>query len=76
MTDQHQPTPETVEDDLPEQMRVRREKRERLSESGHAPYPIEVERTHTLTRDPSDVRRSRSSSLTPGPARSSASSVG
>ncbi len=35
-------------DDLPEQMRVRREKRERLIESGHAPYPISVPRTHTL----------------------------
>ncbi|HZJ04433.1 MAG TPA: lysine--tRNA ligase [Nocardioidaceae bacterium] len=36
-------------DDLPEQMRVRREKRERLIASGRAAYPIAVERTHTLT---------------------------
>jgi lysyl-tRNA synthetase, class II len=48
MTDQ-QPTPDTpAEDDLPEQMRVRREKRERLVESGRAAYPIVVDRTHTL----------------------------
>ena len=49
MTDQQQPTPEQVEDDLPEQMRVRLEKRERLVEAGRAPYPIVVDRTHTLT---------------------------
>jgi lysyl-tRNA synthetase, class II len=48
MTDQQQP-PATVEDDLPEQMRVRREKRERLVESGRSPYPNVVQRTHTLT---------------------------
>ena len=57
MTDQQHPTPD-VEDDLPEQMRVRREKRERLVESGRAPYPIVVERTHTLTeiRDTYDAQ--------------------
>ncbi len=49
MTDQQHPPPDS-EDDLPEQMRVRREKRERLAESGRAPYPIEVERTHTLAQ--------------------------
>lgn len=53
MTDQPQnpdaAAGETVEDDLPEQMRVRREKRERLIEAGHPPYPVNVERTHTLT---------------------------
>ena len=51
MTEQQSPGPETPgghEDDLPEQMRVRREKRERLLESGRAAYPVEVERTHTL----------------------------
>ena len=37
-------------DDLPEQMRVRRGKRERLIESGRGAYPIVVERTHTLTQ--------------------------
>jgi lysyl-tRNA synthetase class 2 len=41
-------TPGSAEDDLPEQMRVRRSKRERLVEDGVAPYPVGVERTHTL----------------------------
>ncbi|MEP7090153.1 MAG: lysine--tRNA ligase, partial [Nocardioidaceae bacterium] len=36
------------EDDLPEQMRVRRNKRDRLVDSGVEPYPVTVERTHTL----------------------------
>ena len=35
--------------DLPEQMRVRREKRARLLERGINPYPPTVERTHTLS---------------------------
>jgi lysyl-tRNA synthetase, class II len=39
-------------DDLPEQMRVRRDKRERLLARGTQPYPVTVERTHTLA----DVR--------------------
>lgn len=34
--------------DLPEQMRVRRAKRERLLASGVQPYPVTVPRTHTL----------------------------
>ena len=38
----------TPEDDLPEQMRVRREKREQLLAAGEDPYPVVVERTHTL----------------------------
>ena len=37
-----------AEDSLPEQMRVRREKREQLIEKGMPPYPLLVERTHTL----------------------------
>ena len=37
------------EESLPEQMRVRREKRERLIESGRSAYPLTVERSHTLT---------------------------
>ena len=41
-------SPETVEDDLPEQMRVRRDKRERLIAEGREAYPVIVERTHTL----------------------------
>src|SRR3954452_15339588 len=40
------PGPE--EDDLPEQMRVRRDKRARLIDSGEEAYPVSVERTHTL----------------------------
>jgi lysyl-tRNA synthetase class 2 len=35
-------------DDLPEQMRVRRAKRERLVACGVEPYPVTVPRTHTL----------------------------
>ena len=36
------------EDDLPEQLRIRRDKRQELIDSGRAPYPISVPRTHTL----------------------------
>jgi lysyl-tRNA synthetase class 2 len=35
-------------DDLPEQLRVRREKRARLLADGIDPYPVELPRTHTL----------------------------
>ncbi|WP_267898990.1 bifunctional lysylphosphatidylglycerol synthetase/lysine--tRNA ligase LysX [Thermomonospora amylolytica] len=35
-------------DDLPEQMRVRREKLDRLRDSGIDPYPVNFPRTHTL----------------------------
>ncbi|XVV04218.1 lysine--tRNA ligase [Actinosynnema sp. CA-248983] len=38
----------TSDDDLPEQLRVRREKRARLLDRGVDPYPVEVPRTHTL----------------------------
>ncbi len=34
--------------DLPEQFRIRRAKRARLIEAGHDPYPVAVERTHSL----------------------------
>ena len=37
-----------AEDDLPEQMRIRREKRERLLADGIEAYPVAVERTHSL----------------------------
>ncbi len=47
-----EPTPPSSEDalpdDLPEQIRVRRDKRERLIEKGIAPYPVRVECTHSL----------------------------
>ena len=39
---------ESVEDDLPEQMRVRRDKRQRMLESGRPVYPGAVTRTHSL----------------------------
>ena len=45
--------PDAPEDDLPEQMRVRRDKRARLIESGVPAYPVKVERTHTLA----DIRK-------------------
>lgn len=46
--DEQQPAPDPAEDDLPEQMRVRREKRQRLLDAGAAAYPLEISRTHTL----------------------------
>ncbi|HSE10706.1 MAG TPA: lysine--tRNA ligase [Nocardioidaceae bacterium] len=48
MTDQTTPEAAAEEESLPEQMRVRREKRERLIGSGRAAYPLTVQRTHTL----------------------------
>jgi lysyl-tRNA synthetase class 2 len=36
------------EDDLPDQMRVRRAKRARLLDEGRQPYPVVLPRTHTL----------------------------
>jgi lysyl-tRNA synthetase class 2 len=35
-------------DDLPEQVQVRREKRQRLLDAGRQPYPVSVPRTHTI----------------------------
>nr|WP_084427825.1 lysine--tRNA ligase [Kibdelosporangium aridum] len=47
MSDEHvSPAPE--QDDLPEQMRIRREKRERLLAAGVEAYPVELPRTSTL----------------------------
>ncbi|MEI2733034.1 MAG: lysine--tRNA ligase [Dermatophilaceae bacterium] len=40
--------PPTDEADLPEQRRVRRDKRDRLLAAGRAAYPVDVRRTHTL----------------------------
>jgi lysyl-tRNA synthetase, class II len=37
-------------DDLPEQMRVRRDKRDRLREAGREPYPVGFDRTTTLAQ--------------------------
>ncbi len=41
-------TRELPEQQLPEQLRIRREKRQRLLDAGIDPYPVEVKRTHTL----------------------------
>lgn len=41
---------ETPSDDAPEQIRVRREKRERLLASGQEAYPVGVPRTHTIAQ--------------------------
>ena len=46
MTDE--PAGDDAVDDLPEQVRVRREKRQRLIDRGVAPYPVDVPRTHTI----------------------------
>jgi lysyl-tRNA synthetase class 2 len=46
------PTPAVPETDVPEQMRVRREKRARMLAEGKQPYAVGVPRTHTLA----DVR--------------------
>ncbi|HEY0805069.1 MAG TPA: amino acid--tRNA ligase-related protein, partial [Pseudonocardiaceae bacterium] len=40
--------PQPPEDDLPEQLRIRRAKREQLLARGIDPYPVELPRTHTL----------------------------
>ncbi|WP_407068281.1 lysine--tRNA ligase [Lapillicoccus sp.] len=51
MTHQHEPPPPPPEDlpqDLSEQMRVRRDKRQRLLDAGRQAYPVQVGRTHTL----------------------------
>ncbi|XVV12391.1 lysine--tRNA ligase [Actinoplanes sp. CA-131856] len=47
MTEQNVPATDPAED-LPEQMRVRRSKRDRLLAEGIAPYPVTVPRTATL----------------------------
>jgi lysyl-tRNA synthetase, class II len=43
-------SPEPQADDLPEQMKVRREKRARLLADGIDPYPVELPRTHDLAQ--------------------------
>ena len=40
-------------DDIPEQYRIRQAKRERLLAEGREPYPVEVQRTHSLA----EIRR-------------------
>ncbi len=41
-------TSEDASADLPEQFRIRRDKRARLLAQGREPYPVAIERTHTL----------------------------
>ncbi|GAA4658200.1 lysine--tRNA ligase [Kineococcus glutinatus] len=41
---------EDADDTLPEQVRVRREKRDRLLAEGRDPYPVAVPRTHSLAQ--------------------------
>ena len=48
--DPRTPSAAPGEEDLPEQVRVRREKRARLLEQGVDPYPVVVDRTHTLAQ--------------------------
>ena len=48
MNDQPEARPETPGDDVPEQMQVRRDKRQRLLDSGREAYPVTVERTQTI----------------------------
>lgn len=50
VTDQDFPSPNGTTDDLPEQLRVRRQKRERLLAEGTDPYPVNLPITHTLAQ--------------------------
>jgi lysyl-tRNA synthetase, class II len=49
VTQSEESTPEPDED-LPEQMRVRREKRDRLLAAGHDPYAVRLPVTHTIAQ--------------------------
>ncbi len=44
------PQPSEVADDLPEQLKVRRDKRARMLAEGVEPYPVGVPRTHTIAQ--------------------------
>lgn len=48
MTDSQRAADANPAEDLPEQLRVRREKRARMLAEGVDPYPVEVPRTHSL----------------------------
>lgn len=48
MNEEPATSPEPDATDVPEQMRIRREKRERLLAEGRDPYPVRVDRTHSL----------------------------
>ena len=47
-TENNAPNAAPIEDDLPEQLRIRREKRAGLLERGVEPYPVAVDRTKSL----------------------------
>ncbi len=47
---QQSPVPVDPADDLPEQMKIRREKRERMLADGVEPYPVSYPRTNTLAQ--------------------------
>ena len=48
MTDEPMTDHDDHDEDLPEQIRVRREKRQRLIDSGQDPYPVQVPVSHTI----------------------------
>ncbi|MBT0566131.1 lysine--tRNA ligase [Williamsia sp. CHRR-6] len=51
MSDASQPRPPAAaESDLPEQLRIRREKRARIIDDGGQAYPVSVARTHSLAQ--------------------------
>ncbi len=64
-----QTRPAAAEVDVPEQIRIRRDKRERLLEQGVQPYPVVVPRTHTLAEiraDHPDLEPDTQTGLTVG----------
>ncbi len=42
------PQPDPLSDEAPEQLRIRRDKRQRMLADGGDPYPVSVPRTHTI----------------------------
>lgn len=50
MSDTPETRPENAADDLPEQLRIRREKRQQLLDDGIDPYPVDLALTHTLAQ--------------------------
>ena len=48
MTNEPIPRHDEHDEDLPEQIRVRRDKRQRLLDAGQEPYPVRVPITHTI----------------------------
>lgn len=50
MSDTPETPVESAGDDLPEQLRIRREKRQQLLDAGLEPYPVDLGITHTITQ--------------------------